>query len=145
MKEDSEEADQKPPRKRTIRQIRNLFGIKKGIENDKKNSEKLDLYKNEIIEDGIEFSKIERKFLQVYLNNEMDDELTFREEHLPTFKEYIKDMSLTDQIKFHYDVDIDNFIGDPWEIIAEVATNPNWLNEFYEEFEENLREREYIR
>lgn len=64
---------------------------------------------------------------------------------LPTFEEWTKNMSLTDQIKFHYDVDIDNFIGDTWGIVAEVATNPNWLNEFRKEFEENLREREYIR
>ena len=63
----------------------------------------------------------------------------------PTFREWTKDMSLVDQIKFHYDVDIENFIGDPWEIVAEVANNPNWLNEFRKEFEENLRDREYIR
>ena len=66
-------------------------------------------------------------------------------QNLPTFEEWTKDMSLTDQIKFYYDVDIDNFIGDPWEIVAEVATNPNWLNEFKKEFEEDLREREYIK
>ena len=65
-------------------------------------------------------------------------------QNLPTFEEWTKDMSLTDQIKFYYDVDIDNFIGDPWEIIAQVASNPNWLNEFKKEFEEDLREREYI-
>ena len=71
------------------------------------------------------------------LNNDM--------ENLPTYEEWTENMSLTDQIKFHYDVDIDNFIGDPWEIIAEVASNPNWLNEFKKEFEEDLRVREYIR
>ena len=71
---------------------------------------------------------------------------------LPTYEEWTKNMSLTDQIKFHYDVDVinpytreSNFIGDPWEIVAEVANNPNWLNEFRKEFEEDLREREYIR
>ena len=64
---------------------------------------------------------------------------------LPTYYKFVKDMSLVDKIKFHYDVDIDNFIGDPWEIVAEVATNPNWINEFEKEFQENLREREYIR
>ena len=69
---------------------------------------------------------------------------------LPTFEEWTKDMSLTDQIKFHYDVDLEEFFPDgwmvdPWEIVAQVATNPNWLNEFNKEFEENLREREYIR
>ena len=77
------------------------------------------------------------------LNNDMEE--------LQTYEEYTKDMSLVDQIKFHYDVEIinpntneSNFIGDPWEIVAQVATNPNWLNEFNKEFEESLREREYI-
>ena len=66
---------------------------------------------------------------------------------LPTFEEWTNNMSLTDQIKFHYDVDLDNFTGDPWEIVAEIARTEgsNWLREFHKEFEENLREREYIR
>ena len=52
--------------------------------------------------------------------------------------------------KFHYDVDLKDFfpmmiIG--WDIgkLSQVATNPNWLNEFNKEFEEYLREREYIK
>jgi len=70
-------------------------------------------------------------------------------EELPTYEQYIKDMSLTDQIKFHYDVDLEDFFPDgwmvdPWEIVAQVATNPNWLNEFNKEFKEYLQEREYI-
>ena len=40
---------------------------------------------------------------------------------LPTFEEWTKNMSLTDQIKFHYDVDLDNFTGDPWKIVGEIA------------------------
>ena len=72
------------------------------------------------------------------LNNDM--------ENLPTYYKFVKDMNLIDKIKFHYDVDIDNFKGDPWEIVAEIAKDcPNWLNEFEREFQENLREREYIR
>ena len=39
---------------------------------------------------------------------------------------------------------LDNFIGDPWDIVAQVAENPHWLEEFHAEFEEYLREREYI-
>ena len=74
----------------------------------------------------------------------------FREQglldHLPTYEEFTKDMPLVEQIKFYYDVDIDNFIGDPWEIVAEIAEDcPNWLNNFRAEFEEYLRERDYIR
>ena len=66
-------------------------------------------------------------------------------QNLPTFQEWTKYMSLTDQLKFHYDVDLDNFTGDVWEILSDALTNPNWLDEFKKEFEEDLREREYIR
>ena len=65
---------------------------------------------------------------------------------LPTYEEYIKDMPLVDQIKFYYDVDIDNYLGDPWQIVAEIAEDcPNWLNEFKVNFKEYLQEREYIK
>ena len=64
---------------------------------------------------------------------------------LPTYEEFTKDMSLVEQIQFHYDVDVDNYIGDPWEIVGEIAEDfTNFLNNFHKEFEENLREREYI-
>ena len=70
-------------------------------------------------------------------------------EELQTYEEYTKDMPLVDQIKFYYDVDLkdffpDGWMVDPWEIVAQVATNPNWLNEFNKEFKENLKERAYI-
>ena len=71
------------------------------------------------------------------LNNDM--------KKLPTYEEYIKDMSLADQIKFYFDVDIDNYLGDPWEILAECAVDPHWLSEFKVNFKEYLQEREYIR
>jgi hypothetical protein len=71
------------------------------------------------------------------LNNDM--------KKLPTYEEYIKDMPLVDQIKFYYDVDIDNYLGDPWEILAECAVDPHWLSEFKVNFKEYLQEREYIR
>ena len=65
--------------------------------------------------------------------------------NLPTYEDYIKDMPLEEQIKFYYDVDIDNFIGDPWKIVAEIAEDsPTWINDFNVEFKEYLREREYI-
>lgn len=71
------------------------------------------------------------------LNNDM--------EKLPTYEQYIKDMSLADQIKFYYDVDLDNYLGDPWEILAECAVDPHWLSEFKVNFKEYLQEREYIK
>lgn len=73
----------------------------------------------------------------------------FREQglmnHLPTYEEFTKDMSLADQIKFYFDVDIDNYLGDPWEILAECAVDPHWLEEFKINFKEYLQEREYIK
>ena len=66
------------------------------------------------------------------------------EETIPTYEEYSKDMSLVDQIKFYFDVDIDNYLGDPWEILAECAVDPHWLSEFKINFKEYLQEREYI-
>jgi len=64
---------------------------------------------------------------------------------LPTFEEWTKDMDLESQIKFYYDVDIDNYLGDPWQIVAEIAREcPNWLAEFKVNFKEYLQEREYI-
>ena len=71
------------------------------------------------------------------LNNDMEE--------LPTYEQYTKDMSLADQIKFYYDVDIDNYLGDPWEILAECAVDPHWLKEFKVNFKEYLQEREYIK
>lgn len=65
-------------------------------------------------------------------------------EELPTYEQYIKDMSLADQIKFYFDVDLDNYLGDPWEILAECAVDPHWLKEFKVNFKEYLQEREYI-
>ena len=66
-------------------------------------------------------------------------------DHLPTYEEFTKDMPLVEQIKFYYDVDVDNFLGDPWEIVAEIAEDsPNWLKEFNQEFKEYLQERDYI-
>ena len=65
-------------------------------------------------------------------------------EKLPTFEDWTKDMSLADQIKFYYDVDLDNYLGNPWEILAECAVDSHWLEEFKVYFKEYLQEREYI-
>lgn len=66
-------------------------------------------------------------------------------DHLPTYKEFTKDMKLVDQIKMYYDVDVNNFTGDPWTIMGEITEDfPKWLNEFNVEFEEYLREGDYI-
>ena len=62
----------------------------------------------------------------------------------PTFKAWTKNMTLTDQIKFYYDVEVDNCLTDPWQVLADCAENPNWLKEFKVNFKQALKEREYI-
>ena len=66
-------------------------------------------------------------------------------EDLPTYEEYTEDMALIDQVKMYYDVDVDNFIGDPWEIIEDMTEDySKWLEEFHQEFKKYLQERDYI-
>lgn len=62
----------------------------------------------------------------------------------PTFKIWIKNMNLTEQIKFYYDVELDNCLIDPWKVLADCAENPNWLKEFKVNLKQALKEREYI-
>ena len=58
---------------------------------------------------------------------------------LPTYEQYIKDMPLIEQIKFYYDVDIDNFIGDPWKIVAEIAEDcPNLVRYNFAQILKNI-------
>ena len=37
-------------------------------------------------------------------------------QNLPTFEEWTENMSLTDQIKFYYDVDLKDFFPDGWMV-----------------------------
>ena len=53
-------------------------------------------------------------------------------------------MNLTEQIKFYYDVELDNCLIDPWKVLADCAENPNWLKEFKVNLKQALKEREYI-
>jgi hypothetical protein len=62
----------------------------------------------------------------------------------PTFREWTKDMSLVDQIKFYHDVDVDNCLCDPWQVLADCAKNPKWLKEFEVNLKQALKERDYI-
>ena len=64
---------------------------------------------------------------------------------LPTYEEWTSNMNLCDMIKFYYDVDIDNFTGDPWQLMAEAVSYPEWLREFHIRFKDYLQEREYIK
>jgi hypothetical protein len=67
-------------------------------------------------------------------------------EDLPTYEEYTEDMPLIDQLTMYYEVDIDNFIGNPWDIIKDMTEDySKWLKEFNKQFKEYLQERDYIR
>ena len=66
---------------------------------------------------------------------------------LPTYAEYTKDMSLSDKLKMYYDADLDQPISatNLCEEMADALSSPTWLNGFEKDFEDYLREREYIR
>ena len=73
----------------------------------------------------------------------------FREEglleDLPTYEEYTEDMPLIDQLTMYYEVDIENYIGNPWDIIKDMTEDySKWLEEFNKQFKEYLQERDYI-
>jgi hypothetical protein len=66
-------------------------------------------------------------------------------EDLPTYEEYTEDMPLIDQLTMYYEVDIENYIGNPWDIIKDMTEDySKWLEEFNKQFKEYLQEREYI-
>ena len=45
----------------------------------------------------------------------------------------------------YYEVDIENYIGNPWDIIKDMTEDySKWLEEFNKQFKEYLQEREYI-
>lgn len=66
---------------------------------------------------------------------------------LPTYAEYTKDMSLADKFKFYYDADLDQPISatNLCEEMADALSSPTWLTGFEKDFENYLKEREYIR
>ena len=67
---------------------------------------------------------------------------------LPTYAEYTKDMSLADKFKFYYDADINDTIPlatNLCEEMADALSSPTWLTGFEKDFEDYLKEREYIR
>ena len=66
---------------------------------------------------------------------------------LPTYEEYTKNMSLADKFKFYFDTDLNETISaaDMCEEMADALSSPTWLNGFEKDFENYLKEREYIR
>lgn len=89
--------------------------------------------------------------IEVACNEEMDDpEFAWMQPELPTYEEYVKDMTLQQQLEMYYDKDIDgsSYPRSYWwtcEDIAKIVDNADWLPDFEEKFKEYLKEREYIR
>ena len=64
---------------------------------------------------------------------------------LPTYDQFTKDWSLSQKIKFYYEVDINNFDGDINEIINHISHDATRIVQFEETLKQYLQEREYIK
>ena len=74
-------------------------------------------------------------------DDEVEKEWGTHESILPTYADFTKDMSLEDKFDFYYDLDITNLCKE----MADALSSPTWLNGFEKDFENYLREKEYIR
>jgi len=63
---------------------------------------------------------------------------------LKTYEELTKYWSLSEKVKFYYEVDINNFNGDINEIINHISCDVTRIHEFEKKFKQYLIEREYI-
>lgn len=85
--------------------------------------------------------------IEIACNEEMDDpEFAWMQPELPTYEEYVKGMTLQQQLEMYYDKDIDGSSYE-WtcEDIAKIVNNADWLPEFEQTFKDFLKERQYIR
>lgn len=65
---------------------------------------------------------------------------------LPTYEEYVKDMTLEQMLKMYHEKDIqEGPVQMTCKDIAHIVDNADWLPDFEERFKEYLKEREYIR
>jgi hypothetical protein len=62
----------------------------------------------------------------------------------PSYEEFTKDWSISQKIKFYYEVDIDNFDGDINEVIRHISHEVTRIQQFESEFKQYLIEKEYI-
>lgn len=97
-------------------------------------------------------AKLSQKITNIYTacdltSNEVETEWSTHESMLPTYEEYTKDMSLADKFKFYYDADLNQPVSakNLCEEMADALSSPTWLNGFEKDFENYLREGEYIR
>jgi len=63
---------------------------------------------------------------------------------IPTYNEFTKDWTISQKIKFYYEVDIDNFDENINDVIRHISHDVTRLEQFEKEFKQYLKEREYI-
>ena len=63
---------------------------------------------------------------------------------IPSYEEFTKDWSISQKIKFYYEIDIDNFEGDINEVIRHISHEVTRIQQFESEFKQYLIEKEYI-
>ncbi len=61
-----------------------------------------------------------------------------------TYEQFTKDWSLSQKIKFYYEVDINNSEDDIQEVIHHISHDATRIQQFEEKFKQYLIEREYI-
>lgn len=64
---------------------------------------------------------------------------------IPTYEEFTKDWTISQKIKFYYEVDLHNFDGDIQEIINHISHDVTRIHQFEETLKQYLIEREYIK
>jgi tRNA A22 N-methylase len=80
-------------------------------------------------------------------SDEVEKKWSTHESILPTYAEYTKNVSLSDKLKMYYDADLDQPISatNLCKEMADALSSPTWLDRFEKDFENYLKEREYIR
>jgi len=79
-------------------------------------------------------------------DDEVETEWSTHESILPTYAEYTKNMSLAKKFKFYYETALKPSQATYLcEEMADALSSPTWLDGFEKDFENYLKEREYIR
>ena len=63
---------------------------------------------------------------------------------IPSYEEFTKDWTISQKVKFYYEVDIDNFEGNINEVIQHLLQDFTRVQQFESDFKQYLIEREYI-
>jgi len=63
---------------------------------------------------------------------------------IPTYEEFTKDWTISQKIKFYYEVDINNYDENIDDVIRHISHEVTRIQQFEEDFKQYLIEREYI-